>query len=356
MSFSPQDPLISGLTVRAMSADDTDARKTALLKNLNRFEQRFGEQDCASEPLRNYLSFDPARGDIGLLLANDAGETVGMMWVAFIKGFGFINASVPELTLYLAEEWHGKGVGQWMLDQAEEYGRVHGWPGIAVNVEKESPARRLYARCDYVTQDGGSVAGSVMLKTLSPKIRSVAVYCGSAHGARPEYTAAARALGTALAERGITMVYGGGKLGLMGETADAAIAAGGEVHGVMPQNLVDLEQAHPRLTRLEITESIAERKTRMEDLADAFVVLPGGMGTMEEMFEVLVCQQLGPYCGPVALFNVEEYWEPLVKAFQAMSEEGFIAQRYIDALVVAGNTDELFEGFASWVNPGLKWN
>ncbi len=94
MSFSPQEPLISGLTVRAMTSDDKDIRATALLKNLNRFEQRFDVQDFASEPLRNYLDFDPTRGDIGLLLADDAGETVGVMWAAFIRGFGFL--STPE--------------------------------------------------------------------------------------------------------------------------------------------------------------------------------------------------------------------------------------------------------------------
>jgi len=141
----------------------------------------------------------------------------------------------------------------------------------------------------------------------------------------------------------------------MGEAASACLAAGGEVIGVMPRGLADLELVHPHLSRLELTDDILARKTRMEELADAFVALPGGMGTLEEVSEVLVRQQLGPYTGPVALYNVEDYWTPFLTALRAMEEEGFIWERYLDAIVVADSLDGLFDGFNRWANPGLKW-
>ncbi|MHC9583568.1 TIGR00730 family Rossman fold protein [Corynebacterium diphtheriae] len=358
MSFSPELPDFMqglGVSVHAMTNADVPAHTDSVLRNLNRFEQHFTADDLAVVPLSEYTFFNEGRGDIGIVVQDASGAVVGTMCVQFIKGLAYLNPAVPEMTLRLDEAWRGKGIGGWLIEQATEYGRLNGWPGIAVNVEKQSPARRLYARHDFAAQDREVEYGAIMLKTLSPKIRSVAVYCGSAVGERPEYAQAARELGTALAQRGITMVYGGGRPGLMGIAADAAIAAGGKVHGVMPHALVDLEQAHPGLSALDITDTMAQRKTRMEELADAFVVLPGGMGTMEEMFQVLVRQQLGPYAGPVALMNIEEFWDPFIAALRTMSEEGFISERYIDALVMAKDSEELFQGFSSWVNPGLKW-
>ena len=147
------------------------------------------------------------------------------------------------------------------------------------------------------------------------------------------------------------MVYGGARVGLMGACADACLEAGGEVIGVMPGSLADLELAHPGLSRLEIVDDIMQRKGRMEELADAFVALPGGMGTLEELTEVLVRQQIGPYTGPVALFNVEGYWEPLLSALRVMGEEGFIWEKYLDAIVIADDIEGLFEGYKNWANP-----
>ena len=288
---------------------------------------------------------------MGLILEDERRLPVASMWVSFITAKGFVADSVPEMVVSVEPNWRGKGIGGWLIKQAVNYGRTHGWQGISVSVESESPARRLYARNEFVTQNDEGV----MLRTLSPLITAVTVYCGSVMGERPEFAEAAAELGTELARRNITMVYGGASVGLMGEAASACLAAGGEVIGVMPRGLADLELVHPHLSRLELTDDILARKTRMEELADAFVALPGGMGTLEEVSEVLVRQQLGPYTGPVALYNVEDYWTPFLAALRAMGEEGFIWERYLDAIVVADSLEGLFDGFNSWANPGLKW-
>ncbi len=333
-----------------MSPTDIPVRVDALLRNFNRITKRYEEADLHSPALAPYLTFDENRGDIGIVLEAD-GQAIASMWVTFIKAAGFVADEVPEMVINVHTEWQGKGIGGWLVKQAVRHGRTHGWQGISLSVEPESPARRLYARNEFIAQD----SSGVMLRTLSPLIKSVAVYCGSSQGQRPEYAEAARELGRFLAERDITMIYGGASVGLMGEAANACIDAGGEVIGVMPHSLKELELAHPDLSRLEIVENIIARKLRMEELADAFVALPGGMGTLEELTEVLVRQQLGPYTGPVALYNVEDYWTPLLNALRSMGEEGFIWERYLDAIVVAENTEELFKGFNKWANPGLKW-
>ena len=353
MSFILVQPDIAGVRARKMTSEDTTVRATALLRNLNRFQHRYEESDLHSLEIAPYLTFDESRGDIGIVMETDdaSTEVVGCMWVSFIKAAGFVADEVPKMVTNIHTDWQGKGIGGWLVKQAVHHGRTHGWQGISLSVEPESPARRLYARNEFIAQN----TSGVMLRTLSPLVTSVAVYCGSSHGARPEYAEAAAALGRALAERGITMIYGGASVGLMGEAANACIEAGGEVIGVMPQSLKDLELAHPTITRLEIVDNMLARKTRMAELADAFVALPGGMGTLEEVTEVLVSQQLGPYTGPVALYNVEQYWEPLLTALRTMGEEGFIWERYLDAIVVAENLDELFNGFNNWANPGLKW-
>ncbi|GAA1475474.1 TIGR00730 family Rossman fold protein [Corynebacterium felinum] len=352
MTFDVAHPPVEGLIARAMGTDsDRCLRATALLTKLNRVTERYTEDDLSTDELSPYLSFDPTRGDIGMVLEDHNGTAIGCMWVTFIKAQGFIDEQVPEMVINVDPAWQGKGLGGWLIKEAVSYGRTHGWQGISVSVDPESPARRLYARNEFVAQS----KVDIMLRTLSPLIKAVAVYCGSVPGARVEYAEAARDLGRSLAERGITMVYGGASVGLMGECANACLEAGGEVIGVMPKGLVDLELAHPGISRLEITEDLMARKVRMEEIADAFVALPGGMGTLEELSEVLVRQQLGPYTGPVALFNVEEYWNPLLDAFRMMGEEGFLWSRYLDAIVVADTTDGLFEGFNHWANPGLKW-
>ena len=188
------------------------------------------------------------------------------------------------------------------------------------------------------------------------RMRSVAVYCGSAVGNSPAYSAAAQHLGGELARRGLNLVYGGGNIGLMREVANSCLKAGGTVTGVMPQSLVDLEISHPGLTRLEVVDSMAERKTRMEQLADAFICLPGGVGTLEEVTEVLTQQQLGSIRRPVGLVDVEGFWQPFYDMYAAMAEAGFILPRFVKALVIEENPAAVLDGFAQWHYPGTKWN
>ena len=155
-------------------------------------------------------------------------------------------------------------------------------------------------------------------------IRSICVFCGSAPGARPSYSAAAEELGTALAHRGITLVYGGGRLGLMGIAADAVLEAGGRVIGVIPRMLIERELAHPNLTRQHVVATMHERKTLMAELSDAFVGLPGGMGTFDELVEIVTWAQLGLHAKPVVLANIEDYFRPLYAMLDHAVTEGFV--------------------------------
>jgi uncharacterized protein (TIGR00730 family) len=152
----------------------------------------------------------------------------------------------------------------------------------------------------------------------------VAVFAGSSMGDRPEYAAAAADLGRALAAAGVGVVYGGASVGLMGVLADAAMAAGGEVIGVIPQVLVEAEVAADRLTRLEVVDSLHTRKARMADLSDAFAALPGGLGTLEELFEVLTWRQLRLHAKPVVLVDVAGFWDPLLRFLDAQIAAGFV--------------------------------
>ncbi|KGQ20342.1 Lysine decarboxylase family [Lysobacter dokdonensis DS-58] len=155
-------------------------------------------------------------------------------------------------------------------------------------------------------------------------MKSVCVYCGSNAGARPEYASKATELGTRLAREGLAVVYGGGNVGLMGIVADAALAAGGEVIGVIPEQLVGWEVAHRGLTRLEVVANMHERKARMFDLSDAFVALPGGFGTLDEMFEMLTWRQLGLGDKPCAFLDVAGFYAPLAAMMDRMVEERFL--------------------------------
>lgn len=152
----------------------------------------------------------------------------------------------------------------------------------------------------------------------------VTVFAGSSMGARPEYAAVAADLGRSLAQAGVGLVYGGASVGLMGVAADAAMAAGGEVIGIIPQVLVEAEVAADRLTRLEVVDSLHTRKARMAELGDAFVALPGGLGTLEELFEVLTWRQLRLHGKPVALLDAAGFWEPLLAFLDAQVTEGFV--------------------------------
>jgi uncharacterized protein (TIGR00730 family) len=155
-------------------------------------------------------------------------------------------------------------------------------------------------------------------------IRSVCVFCGSAPGARPSYSAAAAELGAALAHSGITLVYGGGRLGLMGIVADAALKAGGRVTGVIPRMLIERELAHPGLTQQHVVDTMHERKTLMAGMSDAFVGLPGGMGTFDELVEIVTWAQLGLHSKPVVLANIENYFDRMYAMLDFAVAEKFV--------------------------------
>ena len=155
-------------------------------------------------------------------------------------------------------------------------------------------------------------------------MRSVCVYCGSNAGSKPVYADRAMALGNRLAKDGLALVYGGGNVGLMGIVADAVLEAGGEVIGVIPEQLVNWEVAHRGVTRLEIVANMHERKARMFDLADGFVALPGGFGTLDEMFEMLTWRQLGIADNPCAFLDVDGFYTPLMSMLDRMVEERFL--------------------------------
>jgi uncharacterized protein (TIGR00730 family) len=154
--------------------------------------------------------------------------------------------------------------------------------------------------------------------------RSICVFCGSAPGARATYADAARELGMALGQRGLTLVYGGGRLGLMGIVADAVLAAGGRAVGVIPRMLIERELAHPHLTRQHVVTTMHERKTLMAELSDGFVGLPGGMGTFDELVEIVTWAQLGLHAKPVILANIENYFAPLYAMLDYAVQEQFV--------------------------------
>lgn len=173
-------------------------------------------------------------------------------------------------------------------------------------------------------------------------IQTLCVYCGSSSGVRPEYTDAAKAFGMRLAQDGITLVYGGGKVGLMGTVADAVLAAGGRVIGVIPRQLVEKEVAHTGLSQLQVVETMHERKTRMYELADAFVALPGGFGTMDEMFEMLTWGQLGLHAYPCAYLDVLGFYKGLSASMDHMVAEGFVKREQRDQVWFGDDIDALF--------------
>ena len=174
-------------------------------------------------------------------------------------------------------------------------------------------------------------------------MKSVCVYCGSSLGARSAYSDRAALLGTRLAREGLSLVYGGGNVGLMGIAADAALAAGGEVIGVIPEQLVGWEVAHRGLTRLEVVATMHERKARMFDLSDAFVALPGGFGTLDEMFEMLTWRQLGLGDKPCAFLDVDGYYAPLMAMLDRMRSEGFLRAEHLADLWHGEELDALFD-------------
>jgi uncharacterized protein (TIGR00730 family) len=187
-------------------------------------------------------------------------------------------------------------------------------------------------------------------------MRSICVYCGSAHGRREAYAEGARALGHALARRGLRLVYGGASVGLMGVVADAVLEAGGEVTGVIPETLMRKELAHSGLTELVVTRSMHERKMVMADRADGFVALPGGIGTFEELFEIWTWAQLGFHRKPCGILNVAGYYDQLLAFLDHARDEGLLAPSVRDVLQVASDPDTLLERFAVWQSPDVdRW-
>ncbi len=179
-------------------------------------------------------------------------------------------------------------------------------------------------------------------------MRSVAVFCGSNFGATDAYAQGARALGTALARKSLTLVYGGSDKGLMGVVADATLAAGGSVSGIITESLVQRGHAHPRLNAVEIVPDMGTRKRTMAQRADAFVVLPGGIGTLEELFEVWAHSQIEGHSKPIGLLNITGYFAPLLTCIDHMVEQRFLPSAHRDMLIVEHSPDALLERFESY--------
>jgi uncharacterized protein (TIGR00730 family) len=187
-------------------------------------------------------------------------------------------------------------------------------------------------------------------------VRAVCVFCGSNPGTDPAYVAAAEAVGRGLAERGVRVVYGGGRVGMMGAVADAAKAAGGEVTGVIPRDLLEREIGHGGLDDLRVVGSMHERKALMADLADAFVALPGGIGTLEELFEVYTWSQLGIHAKPLGLLDVAGFYSGLAGFLDHVVAQGFLRPETRATLVVKRDFDALLRAMANHRPPAVhKW-
>lgn len=182
----------------------------------------------------------------------------------------------------------------------------------------------------------------------------VCVFCGSRSGDSPTYAAAARTLGTMLASRGHGLVYGGGNIGLMGILADAALAAGGEVIGVIPQHLLEREVAHAGLTQLHVVDSMHTRKALMADLADVFIAAPGGFGTLDELCEILTWAQLRLHHKPCGLFNVAAFFNPLLDMFDHAVREGFLSAPHRQLIVSDEDPSRLLDSLAAGMRIGSE--
>jgi uncharacterized protein (TIGR00730 family) len=185
-------------------------------------------------------------------------------------------------------------------------------------------------------------------------INSICIYCGSSSGRREVYASAASSMAEALVGRNIRLVYGGASLGIMGQVADQVLKLGGEVIGVIPKALAQKEVAHNNLTELVITQSMHERKLRMAELADGFIALPGGIGTLEELFEIWTWAQLGFHKKPCGLLNIDGYYDSLIKFLDHVLAEQFVKQHHRDMLMVEEEPEFLLERFASYQPPLVK--
>ena len=188
-------------------------------------------------------------------------------------------------------------------------------------------------------------------------MNSLCVFCGSSPGRNPAYLKAAREIGDLIARRGITMVYGGGSIGLMGAAADAALDAGGKVVGVIPRSLLSREQGHKRLTEQHVVATMHERKALMNRLSDGFVVLPGGVGTLEEFFEIWSWANLGIHAKPFGVLEVNGFWQPLFTFLDRMTADGFVRPEFRALVRVAHDADALLSALADYQPPkGVVWH
>ncbi|MGE7758482.1 TIGR00730 family Rossman fold protein [Peribacillus sp. NPDC097895] len=185
-------------------------------------------------------------------------------------------------------------------------------------------------------------------------MKSLAVFCGSSNGASTIYLEKAKKLGVELAKRNITLVYGGSSVGIMGAVADSVLEAGGKVIGVMPEFLEKKEIAHKSLTELIVVESMHERKAKMAELADGFMVLPGGPGTLEEFFEIFTWAQLGLHQKPCGLLNINHYYDPLIALFHHMSDEQFLHEKFRSMAMVDVEPSGLLDQFNTYEPPTVK--
>ncbi len=186
-------------------------------------------------------------------------------------------------------------------------------------------------------------------------MNSIAIFCGSALGSEPGYKQIAEKVGQTLAKRQQTLIYGGGRSGLMGIIADSALAAGGEVIGVIPRPLVNRELAHPHITKLYVVDNMHERKTKMSELSDGFIAIPGGAGTLEEIFEQWTWAQLGIHKKPCAFLNVDGFYDDLLKFIQMTTDKGFTKPRFTEALIVSEDFEEILQKFQDYQPPEAKW-
>jgi len=187
-------------------------------------------------------------------------------------------------------------------------------------------------------------------------MKSVCVFCGSSSGNDRRYEEAARDTGYALARAGVRLVYGGGRVGLMGVTADAVLSAGGQVTGVIPRALFEREIAHSCVADMRVVESMHERKELMATLSDGFIALPGGAGTLEEIFEQWTWSQLGIHAKPCGFLNVNGYFSPLLEMIGRMVEEGFLARSFASMLAIETDPDKLLHRFRAYQPPTNKWS
>ncbi len=189
---------------------------------------------------------------------------------------------------------------------------------------------------------------------MTERLRRICVFCGSNAGVRSVYRETARGFADLLVNEGIDLVYGGSSLGLMGEVADSVRRAGGSVIGVIPRQLLDLEAAHPAIDDLRVVESMHERKALMFDLADAFVALPGGLGTLEELFEILTWLQLGLHAKPAGILDVADYFAPLVAFLDQAVREGFVHDKHRRLVLVDHRPERLLERMRTFEPPDIE--